>query len=171
MGAREAAEQGEVVVVVRSSFFLVDATISRFGASPPVRQLGLRGTEGVRPAHVVPSPTSPLEQRAPPRRPTTRSRLWLAMTGYATAKNTRPSQSPPAAIPRGARMPRILTEQERQGFPHVGVLSVVSGIHRHRDYVLSRYPVLKIHHTAARQMARKRLVIARLTTTLTSAIS
>ena len=38
------------------------------------------------------------------------------------------------------------------------------------DYVLSRYPVLKIHHTVPRQIARKRTVIARLTPTLTSAI-
>jgi hypothetical protein len=41
---------------------------------------------------------------------------------------------------------------------------------RDRDYVLSRYPVLKIHHTVARQMARKHTIMARLTSTLTSAI-
>ena len=38
------------------------------------------------------------------------------------------------------------------------------------DYVLSRYPVLKIHHTVARHTARKQIVITRLTPTLTSAI-
>jgi hypothetical protein len=39
-----------------------------------------------------------------------------------------------------------------------------------RGYVLSRYPVLKIHHTVARQIARKKPVMPRLTPTLTSAI-
>jgi hypothetical protein len=39
-----------------------------------------------------------------------------------------------------------------------------------KDYVLSRYPVLKIHYTVARHMARKRIVMLRLTPTLTSAI-
>ena len=37
-------------------------------------------------------------------------------------------------------------------------------------YVLSRYPVLKIHHTVARHVARKRIVMLRLTPMLTSAI-
>src|SRR5215212_3097320 len=36
-------------------------------------------------------------------------------------------------------------------------------------YALSRYPVLKIHHTAVRHKARKTIVMARLTPTLTSA--
>lgn len=39
------------------------------------------------------------------------------------------------------------------------------------NQVLSLYPVLKTHHTAARQTKKKRLVIARLTPTRTSAIS
>jgi len=42
-----------------------------------------------------------------------------------------------------------------------------SGI-SHSDQVLSRYPVLKIHHTAARQRIRKAVVMQRLTPTLTS---
>ncbi len=37
-------------------------------------------------------------------------------------------------------------------------------------YVLSRYPVLKIHHTVTRHMARKVIVRDRLTPTPTSAI-
>ncbi len=39
---------------------------------------------------------------------------------------------------------------------------------RHHDFNL--YPVLKIHHTAPRQIARNTSVIVRLTTTFTSAI-
>ncbi len=39
-----------------------------------------------------------------------------------------------------------------------------------QSYVLSRYPVLKIHPTIARHMTRKRTVMAKLTPTLTSAI-
>ena len=42
-----------------------------------------------------------------------------------------------------------------------------SGI-SHSDQVLSRYPVLKIHHTAAKQRSRKAVVMQRLTPTLTS---
>ncbi len=42
-----------------------------------------------------------------------------------------------------------------------------SGI-SHSDQVLSRYPVLKIHHTATRQRIRKAVVMQRLTPTLTS---
>ena len=38
------------------------------------------------------------------------------------------------------------------------------------DYVLSRYPVLKIHPTIARHVARSTIVIVRLMPTLTSAI-
>ena len=38
----------------------------------------------------------------------------------------------------------------------------------HSDQVLSRYPVLKIHHTATRQRIRKAVVMQRLTPTLTS---
>ena len=42
-----------------------------------------------------------------------------------------------------------------------------SGI-SHSDQFLSRYPVLKIHHTATRQRIRKAVVMQRLTPTLTS---
>src|SRR5215216_2061506 len=38
------------------------------------------------------------------------------------------------------------------------------------NYVLGRYPVLKIHHTVARHTARKPTVMARLIPTLTPAI-
>jgi hypothetical protein len=41
---------------------------------------------------------------------------------------------------------------------------------RTRRYVLSRYPVLKIHSTITRHAARNTVVMARLTPTLTSAI-
>ena len=40
-----------------------------------------------------------------------------------------------------------------------------------QNYLLSRYPVLKIHHTAKRHTTRNKSVIARLTATLTSAVS
>ena len=39
-----------------------------------------------------------------------------------------------------------------------------------RGYVLSRYPVLKIHQTMVKHMARKRIVMVKLTPTLTSVI-
>jgi len=38
----------------------------------------------------------------------------------------------------------------------------------HSNQFLSRYPVLKIHHTATRQRIRKAVVMQRLTPTLTS---
>ena len=42
--------------------------------------------------------------------------------------------------------------------------------HSRPSYALSRYPVLKIHHIIVRQIARKRIVMAKLTPALTSAI-
>jgi hypothetical protein len=50
-------------------------------------------------------------------------------------------------------------------------MSMIAGRERFDgDYVFSRYPVLKIHHTVARHTAKKQIVMVRLTPTLTSAI-
>src|SRR6185312_17360250 len=60
-----------------------------------------------------------------------------------------------------ANHPSIVTQMQTTG-------KCVNGA---RDQFFSRYPVLKIHHTAARQAPRKTAVAARLTPTFTSATS
>ena len=86
------------------------------------------------------------------------------------ARHTEPNAWDPQARRAAAS---LLVLDEFRLFPAAISRALVAGALArsdisHSDQFLSRYPVLKIHHTATRQRIRKAVVMQRLTPTLTS---